>query len=255
MLASLNGKRGLILGIANQESIAYGCARIMRQHGAELAITFLNEKAEPHVRPLAEALGSQIVAPCDVEHSDELESVFDQIRSVWGGLDFVLHSIAFAPKEALHHRLVDCPAGGFARAMDVSVHSLIRVARLAEPLMSRGGCILTVSYHGAQEVIRSYGVMGPVKAALESVVRYLAAELGGKAIRVHALSPGPIPTRAASGIPDFSSLVQVAYEKSPLGQLATIEDVGRMAAMLVSDDARAMTGNIIYVDAGYHVVD
>lgn len=252
---NLAGKRGLILGIANADSIAWGCARVMRDQGAELAVTWLNDKAQPHVAPLAEALGSPIMAPCDVEASGELEAVFEEIGRVWGRLDFVLHSIAFAPKEALQGRLVDCPAEGFARAMDVSVHSFIRVARLARPLMSAGGCLLTVSYHGAQEVVREYGVMGPVKAALESVTRYLAAELGEGGIRVHALSPGPIRTRAASGIPEFDALLQRAAEKAPLHQTVTIDDVGQVAAMLVSDGARALTGNLVYVDAGYHVID
>lgn len=252
---SLHGMKGLIVGIANAESIAYGCARTMRAQGAELAVTYLNEKAEPYVRPLAQALQCPIVAPCDVEKAGELESVFGQIAQRWGRLDFLLHSIAYAPREALCARVTDCPATGFSRAMDVSVHSFIRMAKLAEPLMTAGGCLLTVSYHGAREVIRQYGVMGPVKAALETVVLYLAAELGEKGIRVHALSPGPLKTRAASGIPEFDALLALAAKKAPLHHPVTIDDVGTVAALLVSNGARSLTGNIIYVDAGYHVVD
>ena len=254
-LGNLKGRRGLVVGIANAESIAYGCARVMHQLGAEIAVTYFNDKAEPHVRPLALELEAPIIVRCDVEQPCEIEAVFDEIGRKWGRLDFVLRSIAFAPKEALQARVVDCPAAGFARAMDVSVHSFIRMAKLAEPLMSEGGTLLTVSYHGAQEVIKQYGVMGPVKSALESVVRYLSAELGEKKIRVHALSSGPIRTRAASGIPAFNTLLEQSEEKSPLHQLVTIEDVGRLAAFLASEDARSLTGNIAYVDAGYHVVD
>jgi enoyl-[acyl-carrier protein] reductase I len=252
---SLEEKKGLIIGIANADSIAYGCARVIRDLGAELAVTYLNNKAEPHVRPLAEALQSPIIARCDVEKPGDLEAAFAQIANRWGRLDFLLHSIAYAPKEALHGRVTDCPAASFARAMDVSVHSFIRMAKLAEPLMINGGCLLTVTYHGAREVVKQYGVMGPVKAALEAVVRYLAAELGEKGIRVHALSPGPLKTRAASGIPEFDALLELAAEKAPLHQPVTIDDVGRVAALLVSDGARSLTGNIIYVDAGYHIVD
>ncbi len=252
---SLHEMKGLIIGIANADSIAYGCARVMRDLGAELAVTYLNDKAEQYVRPLAEALHCPIITRCDVEKTGELEAVFEQIAKRWGRLDFLLHSIAYAPKEVLCGRVTDCPAAGFSRAMDVSVHSFIRMAKLSEPLMTKGGCLLTVSYHGAREVVRQYGVMGPVKAALEAVVRYLAAELGEKGIRVHALSPGPLKTRAASGIPEFDALLELAAKKAPLHHLITIDDVGRVAALLVSDGARSLTGDIIYVDAGYHVVD
>jgi enoyl-[acyl-carrier protein] reductase I len=252
---SLQGKRGLVIGIANADSIAYGCAKVMRELGADVAVTYLNDKAEPHVRPLAEALQAPIIRRCDVEHAGDLEGVFEQIAQHWGRLDFLLHSIAYAPKEALHGRVADCAAPDFARAMDVSVHSFIRVAKLAEPLMTQGGCLLTMSYHGAREVVRHYGIMGPVKAALESVVRYLAVEMGEKGIRVHALSPGPLKTRAASGIPHFDSLLEQAAQKAPLHAPVTIDDVGRMAALLASDSARALTGNIVYVDGGSHLVD
>lgn len=253
--ASLAGMHGLVIGIANADSIAFGCARAMGAAGAELAVTYLNEKAEPHVRPLAEALRCPIVAPCDVERPGQLEAVFGQARERWGKLDFVVHSIAYAPREALCGRVTDCSAEGFARAMDVSVHSLVRMARLAEPLMADGGCILTMSYHGAREVVRQYGIMGPVKAALESVVGYLAAELGPQGIRVHAISPGPLKTRAAGGIPQFDVLLEHAASRTPLRHVLTIDDVGALAAWLVSRGARGLTGNVVYVDAGEHLLD
>ncbi|MBS2132181.1 enoyl-ACP reductase FabI (plasmid) [Burkholderia thailandensis] len=195
----LQGKKGLIVGIANENSIAYGCAKVMREAGADLAITYLNEKAEAYVRPLAQQLDSKLVLPCDVREPGQLESVFERIESAWGQLDFVLHSIAYAPKEDLHRRITECSQEGFAMAMDVSCHSFIRVARLAEPLMAAGGCLLTVTFYGSERAVEDYNLMGPVKAALESSVRYLAAELAPKRIRVHALSPGPLKTRAASG--------------------------------------------------------
>lgn len=253
-LPILAGKKGLVVGIANDQSIAWGCAQMMRQLGASLAVTYFNAKAEPHVRPLAEELGAEIIAPLDVENPGQLEAVFAQIEQRWGKLDFVLHAIAFAPADDLHGRVVDCSAAGFARAMDVSCHSFIRMARLAEPLMTDGGALVTMTYYGAQKVIDNYGVMGPVKAALEATVRYLAAELGPAGIRVHAVSPGPIKTRAASGIGHFETLLDDAAARAPQHQLVTIKDVGAVTAMLCSDAARALTGNVIFVDAGYHVM-
>ncbi|MFO1217868.1 MAG: enoyl-ACP reductase FabI [Burkholderiaceae bacterium] len=251
---TLAGKRGLIVGIANDQSIAYGCAKAIRDVGGTLAVTYLNAKAEPHVRPLAESLGAEIIAPLDVEQPGQLEAVFRQIERRWGSLDFVLHSIAFAPAQDLHGRVVDSSAAGFARAMDVSCHSLIRIARLAEPLMRNGGALATMSYYGAERVVQHYGVMGPVKGALEASVRYLAAELGPKRIRVHAVSPGPIMTRAASGIGDFDDLLDEAAQRAPTHQLVTIDDVGRVVAMLFSDAAHALTGNVVYVDGGFHAM-
>jgi enoyl-[acyl-carrier protein] reductase I len=250
----LAGKKGLVVGIANQQSIAYGCAQAMRALGATLAVTYFNGKAEPHVRPLAEQLGAELIMPLDVEQPGQLDALFAQIEQRWGRLDFVLHAIAFAPADDLHGRMVDSSAAGFARAMDVSCHSFIRMARLAEPLMTDGGALVTMSYHGAQKVIDHYGIMGPVKAALEATVRYLAAELGPAGIRVHAVSPGPIKTRAASGIGDFEQLLDDAARRAPQHQLVTIADVGAVTAMLCSDAARALTGNVTYVDAGYHVM-
>lgn len=250
----LDGKKGLVVGIANEHSIAYGCAGAFHRAGADLAITYLNSKAEPHVRPLAERLQSPIIVPCDVREAGQLEAVFARIQSDWGRLDFVLHSIAFAPKEDLHSRVTDCSQDGFNMAMDVSCHSFIRMARMAEPLMTAGGCLLTVTFYGSEKVVADYNVMGPVKAALESTVRYMAAELGPKRIRVHALSPGPLKTRAASGIDRFDELLERTRSRTPAHQLVGIEDVGNVASFLVSDAAAALTGNIEYIDAGYHVV-
>jgi enoyl-[acyl-carrier protein] reductase I len=250
----LKGKKGLIVGIANTDSIAYGCANAMHSAGAELAITYLNDKAEPHVRPLAARLKSELVMPCNVETPGQLESVFQQIEAHWGTLDFIVHSIAFAPKQDLSGRVVDCSQEGFARAMDISCHSFIRMAKLAEPLMHTGGCLLTMSYFGAEEVVPHYSIMGPVKAALESTARYLAAELGPKGIRVHPISAGPIKTRAASGISQFEELMSQAEARAPMRRLVSIDDVGALASFLVSDAAAAITGCTVYVDAGRHIV-
>ncbi|MBM6595264.1 enoyl-ACP reductase FabI [Microvirga pudoricolor] len=250
----LRGQRALVIGIANESSIAYGCARIFRQLGADLAVTYLNEKARPHVEPLAKDLGAAIVAPCDVGHDGELEAVFRQIRETWGGLDIALHSIAFAPKVDLQGRLVDSSAAGFKEAMDISCHSFIRMARLAEPLMHDGGTLLATTYHGASKVVPNYNLMGPVKAALESAVRYLAYELGDRHIRVHAVSPGPLKTRAASGLKDFDVLLSDAIERSPIGELVDIDDVGLTAAFLTTPFARRLTGTTTYVDGGLSIV-
>lgn len=242
-----------MVGIANEHSVAYGCAQALRAQGADLAVTWLNPKAEPHVRPLAEGLGAEILAPLDVSHDGELEAVFAQIAARWGRLDTLVHSIAFAPKDDLHGRVVDCSAAGFALAMDVSVHSFLRMIRLAEPLMPNGGCCLSVSFFGSSRVVRHYNMMGPVKAALESCVRYAAAELGEKGIRVHALSPGPLLTRAASGIDHFDELLATAADRAPTHQLATIQDVGAMAAFLSSAEARNLTGGVHDIDGGFSI--
>jgi len=251
---NLKGKKGLIIGIANDQSIAWGCANAMHALGADIAVTYLNDRAEPHVRPLAERLGSTLVMPCDVEAPGELDAVFDTIRQEWGTLDFALHAVAFAEKEALHGRVVDCPASGFARAMDVSCHSFIRMARLAEPLMPRGGTLLATSYYGSQKVVDHYNLMGPVKAALEAIVRELAAELGTAGIRVHALSPGPVMTRAASGIEHFDQIVAQSIQRAPQHKSVTIDQVGALAAWLVTDWASGMSGNVVFVDGGRHIM-
>jgi len=250
----LQGRRGLIVGIANEQSIAWGCARACHEAGAELALTWLNDKARPHVEPLAEQLGAALRLPLDVEKPGELEAVFDAIARAWGGLDFLVHSIAFAPKADLQGRVVDSSAAGFARAMDVSCHSFLRMARLAEPLMAQGGALVTMSYLGAEEVVANYGLMGPVKAALESSVRYLAAELGPKGISVNAVSPGPMATRAASGLPRFDELLERSRERAPLRRLVDIDEVGALCRFLASAPGRALTGNVLYVDAGLHIL-
>jgi enoyl-[acyl-carrier protein] reductase I len=251
---TLDGKKGLIVGIANEHSLAYGCARQFRKLGADLAVTFLNDKAEPYVRPLADELGSEIVMPCDVTAPGQLEAVYEEIGRKWDRLDFVLHSIAYARADDLHGRIVDCSPDGFAYAMQVSVHSFLRMAKLAEPLMRDGGCMLAMSYYGADKVVPHYNLMGPVKAALESAVRYMAVELGRAKIRVNALSPGPIATRAASGIQGFDAMLAHAAENAPEHMLVTKDDVGALAAFLAGDGARAITGEVIYVDSGYNVL-
>lgn len=254
MTPPLQGKRGLVVGIANEHSIAWGCARSFRDAGAEVAVTWLNDKARPHVEPLAEQLQAPIRAALDVEQPGQLEALFDTLQREWGQLDFVLHSIAFAPMADLHGRVVDCSREGFARAMDISCHSFIRMARLAEPLMTQGGALLTMSYLGADEVVANYGLMGPVKAALESSVRYLATELGPQGIRVNAVSPGPLATRAASGIAHFDQLMSQATARSPLRRLVGLDEVGALCTFLASDGGRAITGDTLYVDAGVHIM-
>lgn len=253
-VADLSGKRGLVVGIANESSIAYGCARAFRAAGAELAVTYLNAKAEPYVRPLAEAAKASIIAPCDVRISGDLEAVFERIADKWGRLDFLFHSIAFAPRDDLHTSLVNCSAGGFAMAMDVSCHSFIRMAKLAVPLMTAGGSLQTVSFYGADRVVENYNLMGPVKAALESTVRTLAADLAPRNIRVHALSTGPIKTRAASGIDRFDELLDRVRERTPANHLVTIEQIGAVAAFLASDAGAPLTGSVTFADQGFHII-
>lgn len=250
---SLAGQKALVIGIANEHSIAWGCAKALKAQGADIAVTWLNAKAEPFVRPLAEELGAEIMLPLDVAQPGQLEAVFEEIDTRWGRLDTLVHSIAFAPRDDLHGRVIDCSAEGFAVAMDVSVHSFLRMIRQAEPLMEHGGTCLSVSFFGSSRVVRNYNMMGPVKAALESAVRYAAAELGEKGIRVHALSPGPLATRAASGIDHFDELLSAAADRAPTHQLATIEDVGAMAAFLASPEARNLTGGVHDIDGGFSI--
>lgn len=251
---ALVGKKALVVGIANDKSIAAGCAAAFRAAGADLAVTYLNAKAEPHVRAVAEPMGADLLIACDVREPGSLEAAFDAVAAKWGRVDIVLHSIAFAPREDLRARAVDSSRDGFALAMDVSCHSFLRMAKLAEPLMRDGGTLLTVSFYGAEKAVENYNLMGPVKAALEASVRAVAAELGPKNIRAHAISPGPLLTRAASGIDRFDELVERAKARSPGRRLVTIEEIGALAAFLASDTAAGMTGGVHHVDAGYNVV-
>jgi enoyl-[acyl-carrier protein] reductase I len=251
---ALAGKKALVIGIANNQSIAYGCALAFRAMGAELAITYLNDKTKQYTQALADRLEASLYLPCDVRVEGQLESVFEAIERTWGKLDIALHSIAFAPREDLHGRVTDCSRQGFLMAMDISCYSFIRMAKLAEPLMKDGGTLFTMSYYGAEKVVENYNVMGPVKAALEASARYLAAELGPKGIRVHAISPGPIQTRAASGIDRFDELMEKAASHAPSRMLVSIEDVGMATAFLATDYAKLMTGDTMYIDGGYHVV-
>lgn len=250
----MEGKVALIVGVANEHSIATGCAEALAAAGATLVVTYADEKARPHVEPVAARLGAALVLPMNVQSADEMAAVFAAIAARWGRLDCVIHSIAFSPKEDLHGRVTDCSASGFGLAMDISVHSLIRLAHLAEPLMPEGGAILTMSYYGAEKVVNHYNLMGPVKAALESTVRVLAVELGPKRISVNAISPGPLQTRAGSGIDHFDDLIEAARTRSPLRDLVSVADVGAMAAFLASASGRNVSGGVIYVDAGMHVL-
>ncbi|QGZ60402.1 enoyl-ACP reductase FabI [Paraburkholderia acidisoli] len=250
----LAGMRALVTGVANAESIAYGCARAFAELGAELALTYLNEKAKPYVEPLAHELGASLLLPLNVEDDAQLDAVFDAVREQWGALDIVLHSIAYAPKADLQGGLLASSAQGFAMAMDISCHSFIRMAQRAVPLMPRGGTLFAMSYVGANRVVPNYNLMGPVKAALEASCRYLAYELGPLGIRVHAVSPGPLKTRAASGLPDFDRMLADAVERAPLGELVDIMDVGYATAYLATRYARRMSGNTVYIDGGAHIM-
>lgn len=250
----LEGMKALVAGIANEDSIAYGCAKAFREWGAELAVTYLNDKARPYVEPLAKGLDATIFMPLDVAKPGELEALFERVKDEWGRLDILVHSIAFAPKEDLQGGLLNCSAEGFAKAMDISCHSFIRMARLAAPLMKDGGTLFTMTFHGARKVVTNYNVMGPVKAALEASCRYLACELGPRKIRVHAVSPGPVRTRASSGLKDFDLLLKEAAQRAPLGELVEIMDVGYACAWLASPLARHVTGDTLYVDSGAHIM-
>jgi len=250
----LKGAKALVVGIANEHSIAYGCARAFRELGADLAITYLNEKSKSYVEPLAKTLEAPIFLPLDVSQPGELEAVFAAIGKQWGQLDILVHSIAWAPKGDLQGGLLDCTADGFAKAMDISCHSFVRMARLAVPLMKKGGTMFAMSYYGANKVVPNYNVMGPVKAALEASCRYLAYELGGKGIRVHAISPGPLKTRAASGLKDFDLMLTEAAQRAPLGELVDIMDVGFTCAYLATPYARRLSGETLYVDGGVNIM-
>jgi len=254
-LKLLKGKKALVTGVANDQSIAWGCAQAFQGFGAEVAMTYLNDKAKPHVEPLAKQIEAPLLMPLDLRREGDLEAVFARIEREWGRLDLCLHSIAFAPAKDLQGRVVDCSKEGFLTAMEISCWSFIRMAKLAEPLMKSGGALFTMTYYGSQMVVEHYNLMGPVKAALEAATRYLAAELGPKGIRVHAISPGPLKTRAASGITAFDELLQKAQSKAPARSLVSIEDVGAAVAFLGMDATKLITGETLYIDGGYHVID
>ena len=251
-MIDLKGKRGLVVGVANEASIAAGCARAFRAAGAELALTFRNGKARPWVEPVAQEVGAPLFLPCDVREPGQLEAVFDRITAEWGRLDFLLHAIAFAPREDLHTSVVNASAEGFATAMDISCHSFLRMARLARPLMQAGGSLITVSFYGADRVVENYNLMGPVKAALEASVRYAAADLAGEGIRAFSLSTGPVKTRAASGIDRFDALMDKIRARTPAGKLVSIEEIGTLAAFLATEAASPMSGSVVYADNGFH---
>lgn len=249
----LEGKVALVVGVANAHSIAAGCAQAFADAGAEVVMTYVKETAKPHVQPVADTVGAKLLLPLDVEAEGQMEVVFAAINDHWGRLDILVHSIAYCAAKDLQGRVVDCTREGFAQAMDISVHSLIRMARLAEPLMAKGGTILTMTYYGGEKVVDHYNIMGPVKAALEGTMRALAVELGPKGIRVSALSPGPLQTRAGSGIAHFDELIDAARRRAPKQTLVTIKDVGNAAVMLASDGMSSVSGDVTYVDGGLHV--
>lgn len=251
----LEGKKALILGLANDRSIAWGIAQALHAQGAKLGFNFLGEALEKRVRPLAESLGAEIIAPCDVSKDSEIDSFFKTVKEKWGDIDILVHSIAFANKDDLQGRFVDTSRAGFALALDVSAYSLVGVSREAEKLMPNGGTVLTLTYYGAEKVIPGYNVMGVAKAALETTVKYLAADLGPKKIRVHAISAGPIKTLAAAGaIPNFRDFLTTVAEKAPMRENVSPEDVGALAAFLCNDGAKHMTGSVIHVDSGYNIM-
>jgi enoyl-[acyl-carrier protein] reductase I len=250
----LKGAKALVTGIANESSIAWGCAKAFHELGADLAITYANEKTRSYVEPLAREVEAPIFMPLDVTQQDQQDAVFERMRQEWGKLDIFVHSLAFAPKEDLQGGLLNCSAQGFGVAMDISCHSFIRLARQAAPMMTDGGAMFTMTYYGANKVVANYNVMGPVKAALEACVRYLAFELGPQHIRVHAISPGPLHTRAASGLKDFDLMLNEAAQRAPLGELVDIMDVGYTCAFLATPLARRMSGETLYVDGGVNIM-
>ncbi len=250
----LKGKRGLIMGVANDRSIAWGIAKMAAESGAELAFTYQGEALEKRVRPLAQEIGSQIIVPCDVTDDASVDAAFSAVEKAWGGLDFVVHAIAFSDKNELDGLYLDTTRGNFLKTMDISVYSFTSVAKRAVPLMKNGGSLVTLTYYGAERVMPHYNVMGVAKAALEASVRYLAADLGGQNIRVNAISAGPIKTLAASGIGDFRYILKWNELNSPLKRNVTIDDVGRAGLFLLSDLGSGVTGEVLHVDAGYHTV-
>ena len=252
-MALLEGKKGLVIGVANERSIAWGIAQECSRQGARIGFTYLNEALEKRVRPLGQSVGSSLFLRCDVQSDADLDQTFAAIGKEWGGMDFVVHSVAYAPSEDLKNRFVMTSREGFKTAMDVSAYSFVAVAQRARALMTSGGSLLTLSYLGASQVVPNYRVMGVAKAALEACVRELAADLGPEGIRVNAISAGPIRTLAASGIADFKDLLNHFEGRAPLRRLTTIEDVGHTGAYLASDFSAAITGEIMFVDCGFNI--
>ena len=250
----MRGKRGLIMGVANQRSLAWGIAKACRVHGAELAFTYQGDALKKRVEPLAREVAGIVVGDCDVTVPETIDAVFDAVKSTWGGIDFVVHAIAFSDKDQLDGRYVDTTAENFAKTMLISCYSLTAIAQRAEKMMPNGGAMLTLTYYGSEKWMPHYNVMGVAKSALEASVRYLAADLGVKNIRVNAISSGPIKTLAASGIGDFRYILKWNEHNAPLRRSVTIEEVGEAGAYLLSDMSRGVTGEVHHVDAGYHVV-
>jgi enoyl-[acyl-carrier protein] reductase I len=250
----MNGKRGLVMGVANDHSIAWGIAQSLSAHGAEIAFTYQGDAQKKRLTPLASSIGSGLVMPADVESDEQLDAVFDTLKKHWGAIDFLVHSLAFSDRDELKGRYVDTSRANFARSLDISCYSFTAVAQRAARLMPHGGSLVTLSYLGAQRVMPSYNVMGVAKAALEASVRYLAEDLGKKNIRVNALSAGPIRTLAASGIGDFRYMLKWNEYNAPLRRTVTTAEVGDAAMFLLSDLARGITGEVMHVDSGYHVV-
>ncbi|MGK5082453.1 enoyl-ACP reductase FabI [Bdellovibrionota bacterium FG-1] len=250
----LEGKKALILGVANERSLAWAIARHLHQGGAKLAFNFLGEALERRVRPLAESVGADLIEPCNVADDGELDALFGKIQKKWGSLDILIHSVAFANREDLDGRFVQTSREGFRVALDISAYSLIAAARRAEPLMEGGGTILTLSYYGSQKVVPNYNIMGVAKAALEASVRYLAWDLGSKKIRVNSVSAGPVKTLAAAGVRDFRTLLASAEQKTPLKENISADDVGALAAFLCGPGGKHITGSNLMVDSGAHIM-
>jgi enoyl-[acyl-carrier protein] reductase I len=254
-MGMFDGKKVLVLGVANDRSIAWGIAEALHREGAQLGFNYLNEALERRVRPLAESIGCSTVLPCDVQSDDQLDAMFSRIKDEWGSIDAVVHSLAFADKDDLSNRFVNTTRKGFQLALDVSAYSLVAVAKRALPLMSeKGGSIITLTYLGAERVVPNYNVMGVAKAALEASVRYLASDLGEFNIRVNAISAGPIKTLAASGIPEFRSMLSAFAEKAPLRRNVTQEDVANTGLYLLGPLSSGVTGEVVYVDCGFNVM-
>ena len=253
---NFKGQKALIIGVANERSLAWAIAQALHAGGAELGFTYLDERLEKRVRPLAESVGATLIEPCDVGNDGQIKTLFETVKKKWGSLDHVIHSVAFANKEDLEGRFVDTSRAGFALAMDISAYSLIPCAKYAEPLMETkgGGSIVTLSYYGAEKVVPNYNVMGVAKAALEASVRYLAYDMGPKKIRVNAISAGPVKTLAAAGIRDFRSMLSSAAEKTPLKENISAEDVGQLGAFLCGPGGKHITGSTMYVDSGAHIL-